>query len=440
MKYFTDLFDTLLMIDENIETRAKAKEFKSSMKPIIKRVKDAEVGDPRRYAYMLAWPFMRDVLGIEEMQGQDCPVNSALIQRKLEELYDAGRLPEDAGKQFEKYANEEYESFVNMKSITRPKNKGEFVGFDETESASERAERNRIERELQAAKAKEAQEDPSYDIDVDVSEVDNEFKSVVSDIADSIGTRSSTSIIEIFVNPADGPIVQKQGIVSLFSREDLVGAPEIEADKFVFELKPTSKISKMITQRGADAIEEYLTNLFTQRLDRDVRVVIHAPEEGGTYEEPLPDTAPDAAPEEKKMNQFGGVSYESVDASLAKLIPEAYNPSGEFTIQAGKYSYIVSMKGGSVVSVDPEGGAPEINLNALRLKMSRGMKIKDALISSANVRPGAAPATTAKSSVGDYIPESWRKEEGKHVKPFMETSRERFKVTRGSQIPLYRNW
>ena len=356
MKYFTDLFDTLLMIDENIETRAKAKEFKSSMKPIIKRVKDAEVGDPRRYAYMLAWPFMRDVLGIEEMQGQNCPVNSALIQRKLEELYDAGRLPEDAGKQFEEYANAEYDNFVNTKSITRPKNKGEFVGFDEEESASERAERNRIERELQAAKAKEAKVDTGYDIDVDVSEVDAEFQSVVSDIADSIGTRSSTSIIEVFVNPADGPIVQKQPILSLFSQKDLVGAPEIESDKFVFELKPTSEISKLIVQRGAEHIEQYLTTLFTQRLDREVRVIVHSPEKGGKYEEPLSD-AP-AVKEDDKMDKFGGVSYESAKASVAHLIPE-----------------------------------------------------------------------------------SWKNvSNSKYVKPVVQTSRERFKTTRNSQIPLYRNW
>lgn len=444
MKKFTDLIETLHMIDENIETRQKAKEFKTSMKPIIKRVKDAEIGDARRYAYMLAWPFMRDVLNIEEMQGQDTPVNSALIQRKLEELYDSGRLPEDAGKQFEAYANEQYDTYVNQKSAMRPKNKGEYVGFDEEESASERAERNRVERELQAQKQAE-EGDPGYQLDVEVDEVDKEFQSVVSDIADSLGTRSSTSIIEIFVNPTDGPIVQKQPILSLFSPEDLVGEPEIEADKFVFELTPKSQISKLIAQRGADSVEEYLQDLFSQRLGRDVRVVVHAPEEGGTFEQPLPDKqAPAQDPTD--MEKYGGVSYESAKASIAHLIPDAWRPrmvlegvaTGEVTITTGKGNYIVTMMNGSITQIDEQGDAPPVNVNAVKDKMKRHKwTLKDAIISSANVRPSAPMMreSTEDQGVGKYIPESWKA--GKYVKPFVETSRERFKVTRSSQIPLF---
>lgn len=455
MKYFTDLLSNLELIDEGAaETRQKAKEFKSSMKPIIKRVKDAEIGDPRRYAYMLAWPFMRDELNIEEIQGQDTPVNSALIQRKLEQLYDEGRLPEDAGKQFEAYANREYDTYVNVKSAMRPRNKGEFVGFDENESASERAARNQVERELQQAKAAE----PVDHLDVDVSEVDAEFRNVVSDIADSIGMRSSTSIIEVFFNPADGPIVQKQPILSLFPQEDLAGEPEIEPTKFVFELLPKSKISKLIIQRGAESIEDYLQKLFTDRLDRQVRVVVHAPEEGGTYT-PISDAEPDVESgssadsggeyDTDSMSQFGGVSYESYRDPRGKSTRRntygggGYSGSGAggtFTVELPQGSYEVQLEGGNVRSITPVGDAPELdfNLKSVSNYIKQGWKPKDALISGRNTR-GPSPQTATNPDVSQFIPESWKVQQQKYVKPNFETSRERYVVRRNGQIPLYNN-
>lgn len=445
MKYFKDLIETLYLIDENAETRAKAKEFKKSMKPFIKRVGDAQIGDPRRYAYMLLWPFLRDELGIEDMQGQDTPVNSALIQRKLEELDGSGLLPADAGAKFEQYAKDNYDTFVNRISAMRPKNKGEFVGYDEEESASERAERVRVERELQAAKAKEAPQ--GYDLGIDQDDIiDQEFKSVVSDIADSLGTRSSTSIIEIFVNPADGPVVQKKALLNLFPQEDLVGPPEIEPDKFVFEIKPNSKLSQLIASRGPDSIENYLQDKFSQLLQRDTRVVIHAPEEGGKYEEPLPDTAP-APQAQDSMSQYGGVSYESAKASIGHLIPDEWKSNkqvllesrttGEFDIETGKGPYKVIMVNGKVQSCDPlRADGPEVNLAALQKRLSAGHNVRDAIISSWNVQRAGGPPTEKMGIVQRYMPESWKP--GKYEKPICETSRERFKPTKSSQIPLYR--
>lgn len=439
MKKFGELLAVLDLLEENMETRAKAKDFKAKMGPLIKRVRDAQIGDGRRYAYMMVWPFLRDVLGIEEMAGQDTPVNSALIQRKLEELADAGRLPEDAGTRFEQYALEEYDNFVNQKSITRPKHRGEEVGFSEDETASERAARVAAERE---AALRAPAEEPGFNIGVDIEEVDQEFRSVVSDIKDSLDRRSSTAIIEIFFDPSEGPIVQKQAIARLFGPDELADDIEINADKIVIELKPDSKLTKQIKLSTAEEMESKIERTIERIVKRNIKVIVHEPEPGGTYEPRVPDPAPKA--------DIGA-------STLDRYYPESYRQSttqGTFPVDIpGKGTFMITMQNGQVVDIECDTfDCAQINKVALGQKVKKGMKIKDALISSFNTYGHSNPPVQTSAfnkqvesvqGTAHYIPESWkvmaaREEANSTPAPTFQTNRERFKPKTNHQLEEYR--
>lgn len=308
MEKFQNLLERANLLHEAAsENRGKALDFKAKMKPVIKKVKHAEIGDARRYAYMLLWPFLRDVVGIDEMQGQKTPANSALIQRKLEELSDAGRLPEGSAEEFEKYALAEFDQFVNHKAATRPTYKGDTVGIgSEAESPAERAERNRVAAEL--AKQQEMEERKKQresgepyikrgQIPAEFQGVRKEFENVISDIKQSLQTRFKTTLVEVFVDPNEGPIFNKSQLIKLIDPNDLADEIEVEANKIIFELKPESRITQMVQQRGAEAVEQALTNAFEQALNRAVKVIVHAPEEDYSEQEhqnnvPQPPTEP----------------------------------------------------------------------------------------------------------------------------------------------------
>jgi|GEM_PF-7065726 len=469
MKTFTELLEHVEYFEEG--ARDKAKEFKSKMKPLIKKVRTAQIGDPRRYAYMMVWPFLRDELQIPELQGQDTPVNSALIQRKLEELTDAGKLPDDAGEQFEKYAEKEFDDFVNRISATKRKTslkshyKGEDVkkhidvagrgsGFTSGETAAERAERKRLEDEMQQ---KAAEGDPDArlkQIGINLQEIEPEFQDAVRDISDTLQP-SDTILVEIIFDPDDGPVVQKRGIIQLFQGQT-TEEPDISDGntKMTFEIAPDSSLAKKIKSAGTQAVETLLQDTIFDTMDgREARVIIHMPEDEDfikPIQEPeLDDTyIDDDEPSDDQLRAIEDEDEEGVPKAGSKNeedaeMMSAYRSPYEQERQGGPQQsdtvasvrlpdgeYEVYFKGGRVFKI--EGPDPDINTVAVTQKLKKGHKLKDALITSKNTNRRPVPMT---DSVIHYMPD----EGGTYEEPIvLETTRDRLKPKTNHQIQEYR--
>lgn len=442
MKSFNDLLEAAELFEEN--TRDKAKGFKKQIRPFIKKVKDAQVGDPRRYAYMLVWPFLRDVLKVPDMQGQDTPKNSALIQRKLEDLSDAGDLPEDAAEQFTKYAEEQFDQHVDTISVTKRKSSpkshvrgkdvktrvavaGGGTGFTEKETASERAERNRVEAELRAKQeaeggGEEKGEDRLKQIGIDVDSVEAEFKNAVTDIADTLQP-ADTTLIEVIGRPGDGPIVQKQQIIDFFQGE-LVEQDNFEKTSgyanLEFEIKADSKYNDAVQQMGAEKFEQLLSQRFSEMLGRDIQVIVHAPETED-FIKPIDDSpreSPYTDEDEQWSDPYAGQRQERHEGDTVS----------EVILPQGKYE--VYFKGGKVIKV--EGPDSDFNLVALNSKLSKGHQLKDALLTTRNTRRSFAPVM---DSVMDYMPTN----DGEYKEPvILETTRQRLSPKTNHQMDEYR--
>lgn len=451
MKNFTDLLDTIDLIEEG--TRDRAKGFKAKMRPLIKKMKTAQIGDARRYAYQLLWPFMRDELQIAELQGQDTPINSAVIQRTLEDLSDAGKIPDDAGDQFETYANEQFDSFVDQVSATKRKTShkshyrgqdvkkhvdiaGGGTGFTDEESASERAKRIEQEQKLK----KEIQAKGPEDVRA-------EFQSALDNIADRLGpekgkgvpqfgetyTKQDTYLIEIVF---DEPVVQKQAALDMFPEDELASPIERSQQGFDVELKPDSAIAQRIQQSGVDSVETFLADLIGNKLGVSVKVNIMEPETEDpakplidVYKNPHGDVSEDEEGWEEKGwrdeqdRQAGAKKHarqrnfedERTRTKTKKKTKgwigrdtfedeeDAEGPEASTEIELPQGMVTVFFKNGVVVQVDaPEG--LDINVGAVNNNLKKGWQLRDALISARNTRPGrsAPEEVPSRGGFGGY--------------------------------------
>jgi hypothetical protein len=475
MKEFAELLEMVDYFEEAINpTRGKAKDFKAKMKPLIKKVKTAKIGDPRRYAYMMVWPFLRDELQIPELQGQDTPVNSALIQRKLEELHDAGKIPDDAGDKFEAYAEQEFDDFVNRISTTKRKTSlkshykggdvkshidvaGKGTGFTPGETAAERAEKAKLEKEIEQ---KAAQGDPDArlkQIGISIDDVEDEFKDAVRDISDTLQPQN-TIMVEIIFDPADGPVVKKQAITGLFQGQT-TDEPDINEDytNMTFEIDPSSQLGQKIESAGASAIETMLQDhIFDIENGREAKVIIHMPETedflkpikepelDDTYiddDEPSDEQLSDIENEDEEDEKpwYGGKNEEDAEMMGVYRSPyEQQRPGGPAQgdtvtqVNIGSNTYDVYFKGGQVVKV--EGPDADFNTTAITQKLKKGHKLKDALITSKNTNRRPVPMM---DSVLAYMPPATDED---HEEPiFLETTRERYKPSTLHQLDEYRH-
>jgi hypothetical protein len=442
MKNFVDLCDAAQIFEESAETRAKAKGFKGKMKPLIQRVKSAQIGDPRRYAYQMVWPFLRDELGIEELQDQDTPIDSALIQRKLEELAEAGALPDDAGTQFEAYAAREFDDFVNRISTTKRTTslkshfKGQNVkshvqvagggaGFTSKETAAERAARVETENKLKAQMGdSDEPEDRLGRIGISIDEIEDEFKDTVRDIADTI-VQADTTLVEIHFDLADGPIVQKQQIMSLFNG-NLIEQPDDVFTKsqthnnqgiMEFELAPNSALAQQIAKVGPDRVERLLKDTIFDNTDREVEVIIHVPEEEDPIK-PINDEGDD---------DYMDDDYEPSDRELQKLEAEIDDDDDSYVRtympDNGDPDEVKRLRKPNKADKDEEDDDNEEDLETVAgryHKLKKGRNTRRPMVNE--------------SSILDYMPVSDGDYEQKTI---LESTKNRFKPTSHHQLEEY---
>jgi len=457
MNKFEDLLDIVELLES--DTRDKAKDFKKRLKPYFKKMQAAQIGDPRRYTFMMVWPFLRDVIKVPDMQGQDTPLNYNNILRKLEDVYDRGELPEDAGDKWEEYANEQFDEFVNSISATRQPRarkshvKGRDVqnviqvagetgtGFTEGETASERAKRIEAEREL---KKDVQQRGPE--------EVRAEFKQALGDIADKLRgfskpgedrgkgvpefgetyTQQYTYLVEILF---DEPVVQKQPVISLFPEDELASPVERSQRGLDVELLPTSAIAKQIKYHGVDKVEAYLKDIISNKVGGvGVRVNIMEPE----TEEPagkLIDVykGRDVNVEEDECGFCSKSSHKhSKNNPVADEDSEGEGYDAETTLSLQNGTVTIYFKQGKVVEVVSEDPDITFNLNTINSDIANGVDFEQAVAGSMHYK-GRAPVM---DSVLAYMPPVTQSD--LDYKPvILETTRERFKPKNNHQILEY---
>lgn len=451
MKNFADLLDVVELLES--DNRQKAKEFKRRMKPIFKKMGAAQIGDPRRYTFMLLWPFLRDVLNVPEIQGQDTPLNYNVILRKLEEIAERGDLPEDAGDQWEDYANEHFDEFIDVMSATReprqrkshtrgvdtknvvPVAGEEGTGFTDEESASERA--RRVEQEQKLKKEVEVK---------GPEEVRAEFQDALDDIAGKLQERGKgvpqfgetykqqdTYLVEILF---DQPVVQKQAALNLFPQEDLASPIERSKRGFDVELKPDSKIAQQIKYHGVDKIEEYLADLISGKLGVETRVNIMEPETeepAGKLLDVYKGTDVDKDEQDMEEDECGFCSKDSHKHSKDNPVAEE-DAEAEATEVLPQGEVTVRFRNGRIYQIDaPEG--LDFNIAAVQNNLGKGWNLRDSLISGRNTRGAMPKPAGLYDSVLAYMPPVKEDEEQNNI--VLETTRERYKPKTHHQMLDY---
>ena len=453
MNTFDELLEIVQLL-EGSDSREKAKDFKKRLKPYFKKMEAAQIGDPRRYTFMMVWPFLRDVINVSDMQGQDTPLNYNVILRKLEEVSDRGELPDNAGEMWEKYATENFDDFVDsMSAIRQPRARKSHVkgrdvqnvvkvagddgtGFTEGETASERAKRLEAERELEK------------DIEVrGPEEVRAEFNVALNDIADKLRgvskpgtdrgkgipefgetyTQQNTYFIEVLF---DDIVPQKQPAISLFPEDELASPVERSRRGFDVELLPSSKIAKQIKYHGIDKVEKYLQDLISSRVGgAGVRVNIMEPE----TEEPAGKLlnvykTKVAGAEEDECGFCSKDSHKHTKTNPVGEDEEGYDAETTVILPSGNVK--VHFKRGTVVDATSEDSSIVFNPTSINRDLSKGVDLETALSNSMQRR-----MQSINDSVLSYMSTT---KGGEYEAPILlETTRERFKPKTNHQIQDY---